>query len=260
MRIPDEARAQLSVKFAALFPHLDERQRRLLMGAEARVLGHGGVRAVARAAAVSETTVRKGVFELEAGEEPLGRVRRPGGGRKRITDLDPGLRPALLALVEPDERGDPMSPLRWTVKSTRTLARELVRSGHKVSADTVADLLREEGFSLQANAKTLEGGQHPDRDAQFRHLNEQARGHRDAGQPVISVDTKKKELVGEFKNSGRQWRPAADPVPVKVHDFADPQLGKAIPYGIYDLAANTGWVNAGTDHDTAAFAVESIRR
>ncbi len=194
MRIPIEARTQLSVKFEVLFPHLDERQRRLLMAAEARVLGHGGVRAVALAAEVSETTVRKGVFELEAGEEPLGRVRRPGGGRKRVAELDPGLRPALLALVEPDVRGDPMSPLRWTVKSTRALARELTRTGHRVSADTVADLLREEGFSLQANAKTLEGNQHVDRDAQFRYLNEQARDHRDAGQPVISVDTKKKEV------------------------------------------------------------------
>ncbi len=194
MRIPDEARAQLAVKFPVLFAHLDERQRRLLMGAEARVLGHGGIRAVARAAGVSETTVRRGVLELEAGEAPLRRVRRPGGGRKWIADLDPGLRPALLALVEPDERGDPMSPLRWTVKSTRTLARELTRAGHRISADTVAALLREEGFSLQANAKTLEGGQHADRDAQFRYLNEQARAHRDAGQPVISVDTKKKEV------------------------------------------------------------------
>ncbi|MET9888578.1 ISAzo13 family transposase [Streptomyces sp. NPDC006430] len=260
MRIPDETRDQLCMKFAVLLPHLDERQRRLLMAAEARALGHGGVRAVAQAAAVSETTVRRGVFELEAGEEPLGRVRRLGGGRKRVAELDPGLLPALLALVEPDERGDPMSPLRWTVKSTRTLARELTWAGHKISADTVAGLLREAGFSLQANAKTLEGGQHADRDAQFRYLNEQARDHRDADQPVISVDTKKKELVGVFKNSGRQWRPAGDPVPVGVHDFADPRLGKAVPYGVYDLAANTGWVNVGTDHDTAAFAVESIRR
>ncbi|QHY93543.1 Rhodopirellula transposase [Streptomyces sp. S4.7] len=243
-----------------LLPHLDERQRRLLMAAEAGMLGHGGVRAVAQAAVVSETTVRKGVFGLEAGEEPLGRVRRPGGGRERVAVLDQGLRPALLALVEPDERGDPMSPLRWTVKSTRTLARELKRAGHQVSADTVANLLREEGFSLRANAETIEGSQHGDRDAQFRYLNEQARGHRDAGRPVISVDTRKKELLGAFENSGRQWRPTGEPVLVGVHDFADPQLGKAVPYGIYDLAANTGRVNVGTDHDTAAFAVESIRR
>jgi hypothetical protein len=260
MSIPDETRSQLSVKFAVLLPHLDERQRRILLAAEARVLGHGGVRAVARAAAVSETMVRKGVFELEAGEAPLGRVRRPGGGRKRVADLDQGLLPALLALVEPDVRGDPMSPLRWTVKSTRALARELTRTGHRVSADTVADLLREEAFGLQANAKTLGGGQHVDRDARFRYLNEQAREHRDAGQPVISADTKKKELVGEFKNDGHQWRPAGDPVLVNTHDFADPKLGRAIPYGVYDLAANTGRVNVGTDHDTAAFAVESIRR
>ncbi|WP_055629504.1 ISAzo13 family transposase [Streptomyces hirsutus] len=260
MRIPDETRDQLAVKFAVLFPHLDERQRRLLMAAEAQGLGHGGIRAAARAAQVSETTIRKGVSDLEAGECLLGRVRRPGGGRKRVADLDPGLRTALLSLVEPDERGDPMSPLRWTTRSTRTLAAELTRQGHRVGADTVAGLLRQEGFRLQANAKTLEGSQHADRDAQFRYLNEQARDHRDAGQPVISVDTKKKELVGDFKNPGRSWRPTGDPVPVRVHDFADPQLGKAIPYGIYDLAADTGWVNVGTDHDTAAFAVESIRR
>ncbi len=191
---------------------------------------------------------------------PLGRVRRTGGGRKRVADLEPGLRPALLALVEPDVRGDPMSPMRWTTKSTRRLATALTRQGHRISADTVADLLREEGFSLQANAKNLEGKQHPDRDAQFHYLNEQACGNRDAGQPVISVDTKKKELVGEFKNSGREWQPAGEPVKVGVHDFADPQLGKAVPYGIYDLAANAGWVNVGCDHDTAAFAVASIRR
>ncbi|MFE9812271.1 ISAzo13 family transposase [Streptomyces sp. NPDC005548] len=260
MRIPDETREQLAVKFAVLFPHLNERQRRLLMAAEARGLGHGGVRAAARAAGVSETTVRKGMSDLEAGQCLPGRVRRPGGGRKSIADLDPDLRTALLGLVEPDERGDPMSPLRWTTKSTRTLAAELTRQGHRVGADTVAGLLRQEGFRLQANAKTLEGSQHPDRDAQFRYLNGQARGHRDAGQPVISVDTKKKELVGNFRNAGRSWRPTGEPMPVRVHDFADPQLGKAIPYGIYDLAADTGWVNVGTDHDTAAFAVESIRR
>ncbi|MFE7193754.1 ISAzo13 family transposase [Kitasatospora sp. NPDC057541] len=259
MRISESIRDQLALKFQMLFPHLDERQRRRLMGAEARVLGHGGVRAVARAAQASETTVRRGVDELDAGEEPLSRVRRPGGGRKKAADLDPELRPALLALVEPDERGDPMSPLRWTTKSTRRLAKELTLQGHRVGADTVGDLLREEGFSLQANAKTIEGSQHPDRDAQFRYINEHAMKYIEAGDPVISVDTKKKELVGDFKNQGRSWRPAGDPVRVSVHDFADPQLGKAIPYGIYDLAANTGWVNVGTDHDTAAFAVESIR-
>lgn len=249
------------MKFEVLFPHLDERQRRLLMGAEARVLGHGGIRAVARAAGVSETTVRGGVNELESGAEPLGRVRRSGGGRKKAAEVDPGLRSALLALVEPDERGDPMSPLRWTTKSTRNLAAELTRQGHRVGADTVGDLLREEGFSLQASAKTIEGAQHPDRDAQFRCVNEQVKQHMDGGDPVISVDTKKKELVGDYKNNGRQWRPEGDPVQVKTHDFLDRQgPGKAIPYGIHDIAANTGWVNIGTDHDTAAFAVASIRR
>jgi hypothetical protein len=250
----------LAAKFGVIFPHLDERQRRLLMGAEARVRGHGGIRVVARAAGVREATVSLGARELEAGAEPLGRARKRGGGRKRLADLDPGLRPALLALVEPDERGDPMSPLRWTVKSLRVLAGELTRQGHRVGADTVADLLREEGFSLQGNAKTIEGNQVPDRDAQFRYLNEQVREHRDAGEPVVSVDTKKKELVGNYHNGGREWRPAGHPARVKSHDFPDLELGKAIPYGIYDLAADAGWVNVGTDHDTAAFAVESIRR
>jgi transposase len=207
-----------------------------------------------------EGTVSRGVAELESGEEPLGRVRRPGGGRKRAADLDLGLRPALLALVEPDVRGDPMSPLRWTTKSLRVLAAELTRQGHRVSADTVADLLHEEGFSLQAGAKTLEGRQHPDRDAQFRYINEQAKDHLASKDPVVSVDTKKKELVGPFRNGGREWHPEGKPPEVRTHDFPDPDLGKAIPYGIYDVAANTGWVNVGTDHDTAAFAVESLRR
>jgi hypothetical protein len=260
MGVTEETRVMLAAKFRAIFPHLDERQRRLVMGAEARALGHGGIRAVARAADVREATVSRGVDELEAGKEPLGRVRRPGGGRKRLVDLDPGLRPALLALVEPDERGDPMSPLRWTTKSTRNLADELTRQGHKVGADTVADILRAEGFSLQGNAKTIEGRQHPDRDGQFRYINEQVKQHQEAGDPVVSVDTKKKELVGPFANRGAQWRPVGEPAQVRTHDFPDAELGKAIPYGIYDLAADTGWVNVGTDHDTAAFAVESIRR
>jgi Rhodopirellula transposase DDE domain/Helix-turn-helix of DDE superfamily endonuclease len=253
-------REMLAAKFEAIFPHLDERQRRLLLGAEARALGHGGIRLVARAAGVREATVSLGVSELEAGPEPLGRARRPGGGRKRAADADPGLRPALLALVEPEERGDPMSPLRWTVKSTRNLADQLARQGHRVSADTVGDLLRAEGFSLQGNAKTLEGTRHSDRDAQFRYISGQARAHQDGGDPVISVDTKKKELVGEFRNAGQQWRPKGQPAAVRTHDFPDDSEGKAIPYGIYDVAADAGWVNVGTDHDTAAFAVESIRR
>jgi transposase len=196
MGVSEEAGRVLAAKFETILPHLDERQRRLLMGAEARALGHGGVRAVARAAGVREATVSLGVSELDSGAEPLGRVRRPGGGRKRAADADPGLVPALLALVEPDERGDPMSPLRWTTKSTRKLAAELTARGHQVSADTVGDLLREEGFSLQGNAKTIEGQRHPDRDAQFRYISDQVKAHQDAGDPVISVDTKKKELVG----------------------------------------------------------------
>jgi hypothetical protein len=256
----EETGQVLAAKFAVIFPHLDERQRRLLMGAEARALGRGGIRLVARAAGVREGTVSLGAGELDSGSEPLGRVRRPGGGRKRAADLDPGLVPALLALVEPDERGDPMTPLRWTVKSTRTLAAELSAQGHKVSAGTVAGLLRAEGFSLQANAKTVEGKQHPDRDAQFRYISEQASAFQGSGDPVISVDAKKKELVGEFGNAGRQWRPKGQPTATLVHDFPGDGAGKAVPYGIYGIAANAGRVNVGTDHDTAAFAAESVRR
>src|SRR5215470_7844169 len=260
MGVIEVTQEMLAAKFESIFPHLDERQRRLLMGAEARALGHGGIRLVARAAGVREATVSLGVDELDAGAEPLGRARRPGGGRKRAADLDPGLRPALLALVEPEERGDPMSPLRWTIKSTRALAAQLTRQGHKVGADTVADLLRDEGFSLQGNAKTIEGTRHPDRDAQFRYINEQVKDHQGTADPVVSVDTKKKELVGRFANAGREWRPKGEPAATHAHDFPGDSAGKAVPYGVYDLTADAGWVSVGTDHDTAAFAVESIRR
>ena len=212
----------LAAKYEAVLPHLDERTRRLALGADARMLGRGGIRLVARAAGVREATVSLGVAELEAGERPLGRVRRPGGGRKRAADTDPGLVPALLALVEPEERGDPCSPLRWTVKSTRTLAGELTAQGHEVSAGTVGDLLREQGFRLQANAKTLEGKRHPDRDAQFRYINGQVRDHQDAGDPVISVDAKKKELVGQFGGAGRQWRPEGRPASATTTSPARP--------------------------------------
>ena len=250
----------LRAKFAAVLPHLDERQQRLVMAGEARSLGHGGIAAVAEATGASRSRISQGVAELEAGEAPLGRVRREGGGRKSLTATDPVLLAALLALVEPTRRGDPCSPLCWTTLSTRKLAAELTGAGHPVGADTVARLLREQGFSLQANAKTVEGAQHPDRDAQFCYLNDQADAHLSAGDPVISVDTKKKELVGPYRNGGTEWRPAGQPEQVKVHDFIDPALGKANPYGVYDLAADTGWVSVGTDHDTAAFAVETIRR
>ncbi|MDP9843590.1 hypothetical protein J2853_002801 [Streptosporangium lutulentum] len=255
---------QLALKFEVLLPHLNERQRRLLLAAEARLLGHGGVRAVARLAGVSETTVRRGVFELEEGQDPFpeGRVRMEGGGRKNAENLDPGLIPALLALVEPEERGDPESPLRWTTKSLRHLAAELTRQGHLVSAPTVGRLLRQAGFSLQANAKTLEGTQHPNRDAQFRYINEQVKQHQVDRQPVISVDTKKREQLGRLPMAGREWRPKGDPVRVEDHHFffTGPDVEQAIPYGIYDITANTGWVNVGVDHDTPVFAVESIRR
>jgi len=250
----------LRAKFQAVLPHLDERQQRLVMAADARSLGHGGIAAVAAATGASRSRISQGVAELESGQAPLKRVRRAGGGRKNVAETDPALVAALLGLVEPTRRGDPCSPLCWTTLSTRKLAAELTAAGHRVGPDTVARLLREQGFSLQANAKTLEGGQHPDRDGQFGYLNEQASAHLASGDPVISVDTKKKELVGQYKNGGAEWRPAGDPEPVKVHDFIDPELGKANPYGVYDLAADTGWVAVGTDHDTAAFAVATIGR
>ena len=251
--------AEVARKYELLSPYLDERQQRLWMGTEAREGGHGGVSLVARAAGVARSTVTRGLFELEGGEELAGRARRPGGGRKRAGVADPGLAGALRALVEPDARGDPESPLQWTIKSVRTLADELTAVGHKVSPPTVARLLKDEGFSLQANVKVLEGRQHPDRDAQFRYVNGQAAAYQGSGDPVISVDAKKKELVGQYKKAGRTWRPKGQPEKVNVHDFIDKELGKVTPYGVYDMAANSGWVNVGTDHDTAQFAVSTIR-
>jgi transposase len=264
MAITREVRAQLGHRFGVLLPHLNERQRRLAVATEARLLGHGGVRAVAGIAGVSETTVRRGVAELEAGLEPLpeGRVRAPGGGRKPIEETDPAVLKALLAMVEPDERGDPESPLRWTTKSLRHVAEGLTRRGYPVSAPTVGRLLKSAGFSLQANTKTLEGVQHPDRDAQFRYINDQVKDHQAGGEPVISVDTKKREQLGRLPMAGREWRPRGEPVEVEDHHFffTGPDVEQAIPYGIYDIARNTGWVNVGVDHDTSVFAVESIRR
>jgi hypothetical protein len=251
----------LAAKFEVILPHLDERQRRLLLAAEARSLGHGGVSLVSRASGVSRVTVSAGVSELEAGLEPSpGRARRPGGGRKPLTENDPDLVDALDALVEPETRGDPMTRLRWTTKSTRNLAGELARQGHRVSHNSVARLLAGPlEYSLQANAKTVEGKQNPDRDAQFRYINDQVTTALTDGEPVISVDAKKKELVGEYANTGRTWRPTGQPRRVDVHDFPGEQ-GKAIPYGVYDLGADTGWVSVGNDGDTATFAVETIRR
>jgi hypothetical protein len=251
--------ASVRARAQTLWPHMDERMRRLWAGAEARAIGHGGIALVAAAAGLSRPTVAKGAGELESGAEPLaGRARRPGGGRKRAAVRDPGLVPALLGLVEPTSRGDPQSGLRWTVKSTRKLAAELAAMGHKTNAVTVGALLRGEGFSLQGNAKVLEGSQHQDRDAQFAYINSMAAAHIKAGEPAVSVDAKKKELVGDYKNGGREWRPKGDPEKVNVHDFPDPGLGKASPYGVYDIADDSGWVAVGSDHDTSAFAVATI--
>lgn len=249
----------MHAKFDALLPHLDERATRLTLAAEARSLGHGGIVAVARASGASQSRIANGVAELESGEPASSRIRRPGAGRPAAATKDPGLVPALLALVEPTRRGDPESTLCWTTLSTTKLAQELTAAGHRVGADTVAKLLKDNGFSLQANAKEVEGNQHPDRDGQFSYLADQATEHAGTGDPVISVDAKKKELVGNYRNNGTEWRPGGDPEQVKVHDFIDPELGKANPYGIYDTTANTGWVSVGTDHDTAAFAVNTIR-
>jgi hypothetical protein len=246
--------------FSTAFPLLDERQRRLVAAAMVGVLGRGGQARVAEAAGMSRSTLIVGARELAGGAGPSERVRRRGGGRKKAIELDPDLLVVLDSLVEPESRGDPMSPLRWTAKSTRTLAAELKRRGHQASADLVDRLLHYMGYSLQANAKVTEGAQHPDRDRQFRYINEQAGEHLGAGEPVISVDCKKKELIGDYANGGVEWEPEGEPTPVGTHDFPDPEMPKAIPYGIYDIGGNEGWVNVGDDHDTPAFAVASIAR
>ena len=246
-------------RYDAIKPHLTERQRRIWLGSEARELGSGGVGIVADAVAVSPDTVRRGRSELDDPQPlPVGRSRGRGGGRKRAEEHDPELPAALDKLVDPDSRGDPMTPLRWTSKSLRGLAEQLRSQGHQVSATLVGRLLHEAGYSLQANSKTLEGAQHPDRDAQFRHIHDTVAAALAAGMAVLSVDCKKKELVGRYKNNGRAYRPAGDPEKVDVHDFIG-EAGKAIPYGVYDLGANTGWVSVGTDHETAAFAVNTLR-
>jgi len=247
-------------RFVALAPHLDERGRRSFAAAEARSAGYGGIAAVARATGIAPSTIGRGLEELaDASAVPSDRNRRTGGGRKSLTTADPTLLGDLLALVSPSERGDPMSPLRWTCKSLRRLASELCGLGHQISHTVVGELLKGEKFSLQANSKTREGVSHPDRDAQFVHINASVAGALASQQPVISVDTKKKELVGDFKNAGQEWRPQGDPEAVRVHDFLIKELGRAVPYGVYDLAANTGWVSVGIDHDTAEFAVQTIR-
>ena len=246
-------------RYDAIKPHLTERQRRIWLGSEARELGSGGVGIVADAVAVSPDTVRRGRTELDDPQPlPVGRSRGRGGGRKRAEEHDPDLPAALDKLVDPDSRGDPMTPLRWTSKSLRGLAEQLRSQGHQVSATLVGRLLHEAGYSLQSNTKTLEGSQHPDRDAQFRHIHDTVAAALAAGMPVLSVDCKKKELVGQYKNNGKDYRPAGDPEKVEVHDFIG-EAGKAIPYGVYDLGANTGWVSVGTDHETAAFAVNTLR-
>ena len=260
--------AVIEAKYRALSDRLDEATLRIWAAVEARSLGRGGVSKVAKAIGMSRTTIYAGLSELESPPPPSTRdknstrprVRAVGGGRKRLADKDANLMSALDALVEPTTRGDPMSPLRWTTKSTYRLSDELKHQGHEVSQRTVCDLLAKMGFSLQSTRKTKEGGDHADRDAQFAHIAKTVADYQATGDPVISVDTKKKELIGDFKNAGREYQPIGTPEQVRVYDFIDPQLGKVAPYGVYDLTTNTGWVNVGIDHDTAEFAAESIRR
>ena len=253
--------AAITARYEALKTLLDERSRRLLAAAESQAVGKGGISVVAKATGISRPVIRQGIADLK--DPPAlaaGRVRKEGGGRKRAIDKDASLQADLQSLLESTTRGDPQAALRWTCKSVRQLTVELKRMGHEVSHQVVADLLHELGYSLQANRKTKEGSNHPDRNAQFEHLNGKVKWSVSRHQPVISVDTKKKELVGDFKNGGRELRPKGQPEQVRVHDFVDPELGRATPYGIYDLGRNSGWVSVGMDHDTAEFAVETIRR
>jgi len=254
---------QITERFTLLEQLFDERNRRLLAAAEAQVLGHGGISLVSKATGLSRKAISKGLVEL-AGPPlkrlPPGRIRRAGGGRKALATHQPGIKSALERLVEPSTRGDPESPLRWTCKSVRHLSVELTAQGYPLCPQKVADLLHELGYSLQANRKVLEGAAHPDRDAQFRHLQAAVQQALDAGEPVISVDAKKKELVGQYRNNGQEWEPQGNPVEVNVYDFVDAAWGRAAPYGVYDIAQNAGWVSVGMDHDTAKFAVETIYR
>jgi Rhodopirellula transposase DDE domain len=252
---------RIRLKFHVMAPVLDERSRRLWAAAEALELTWGGVTHVAAATGLSRNTIASGMRELQrqlGGAIPSKRIRREGGGRKCLEETDPGLWDALDVLIDPVTRGDPESPLRWTCKSTRRLAEELCRRGHPIAARTVAALLIDMGYSLQANRKTREGGKHPDRNAQFEYISVQVQRLQKRGLPVVSVDTKKKELVGDFKNAGQEWQPQGEPEEVRVHDFKDPELGKAIPYGVYDVTNNQGWVSVGIDHDTAHFAARTI--
>jgi hypothetical protein len=252
---------QVQQKYRLLTPLLNERQRRLWAAAEALALGHGGITLVAQATGLSRTTIRDGLRDLRQPERDFGDAqRRPGAGRPPLTQTDPTLVRDLERLIEPTTRGDPESPLRWTCKSLTNLAEALQAQGHHVGRDTVAALLRQLGYSLQGNRKTREGDDHPDRNAQFEYINARTEAFQARGQPVVSVDTKKKELVGAYKQQGREYEPAGEPVAVNTHDFPDPDVGKAIPYGVYDVGANAGWVSVGTDHDTAAFAVSALRQ
>lgn len=253
----------LQTKFTAMNPFLNERSRRRWAAVEARSIGRGGIERVAEATGMSRTTIRAGIRELDNrvdDELSEGRQRSPGAGRKFLSEHDPELLGALEKLVDPVTRGDPEGPLLWTSRSAARLASELTAKGHKVSERTVNRLLHYAGYSLQSNRKTIEGAQNPDRDAQFRYISRRVRAHQRMGQPVVSVDTKKKELVGDFRNDGREWRRKGEPQEVRVHDFMDKNLGKAIPYGVYDISNDTGWVSVGVDHDTSAFAVETLRK